>query len=994
MAVNPLYRDEYYFFSNMYDDSLITDFYRKISSETFSKSLDYQQGMIGRKRHLSDNAIFYKGRLGDFKIDDKYNSKVGLTVGSWTLSTDTLVIPYCNKKKYISTYGVSYKKIPMTDLYSKPDIFDRVITLQIGKYHFMCAYLLDNIDGTVSIGISNSASDGIISTNFMKLFDEYNNDEPVWIFTNEISRAYYADTSSASAFTYNSAEHCYTVKVPVTGNLNNIGTTVQGSSNSWDCLISYNSNKYGRKLLVSTPCTYGSRSSEYILFLVNEDFINMIKANNANFNIYFVNRPNRNHILHYTYDSTTSPIINLDYDYNPTGNINLEVFEVDSSTMCKERKLYDPTFFPKYFPNIFDFSMLNTDNRDLLIEVTEYSPGYTNQIMHNSIKPLIDSLGSEGYTEYVTNGYDLDLDGNSMGLQNYHPYGWPVSHADYINSEYYGNFRGYMLDKIENIIYTDPYLLASYYKWMANKNCKVKSINGTPKTVRFGTGKSGEFSGSNPVVWDTSIASVTSDDVQFFTEAHSYITYYSTMNKCPCMVYLRGRVIRPTCTRFYKGTNYVFFPISTINDALSVVSTDEELVALSPFTVDMYPLAYSSLNEAPVTSVTINSADDVIKLFEDSSSKQFSIDELVIYDNSTGKYLGSLLDLFDINMEVSKYIIENPGITDEVLISKNDGVQYLLTALQEVYSTMDEIPIVLGSTGDVSLNLNTFIDEMISAGSITKDDANMAFTHKVLDFNDITLTPKDNSLIGMTLNIYSRDFKKEYLKDITEGTYDGNYTTFVFNESNIDPDMSRYFVFCDGRYMSTATVTATDNKYNTGLTVSLLGDAISEYDDINLVHMPVGYNKSKWLRSNKVMYMKPAVVVTNDPDTNWPSTGSWDDITDGSVYKSSLNSIYCTYPFEDEANLKFNRNGFRLPKMSKSTYTMYNQYYDNARCKAIAIEDEFDYMILSSQDGVCFSIENDRPFIDLAKQNPKANSFNLYGYKHPLEMLYLTDTDA
>jgi len=39
MAKNPLYRNEYYFFSNMYDDSLITDFYKKITSESYDKSV-------------------------------------------------------------------------------------------------------------------------------------------------------------------------------------------------------------------------------------------------------------------------------------------------------------------------------------------------------------------------------------------------------------------------------------------------------------------------------------------------------------------------------------------------------------------------------------------------------------------------------------------------------------------------------------------------------------------------------------------------------------------------------------------------------------------------------------------------------------------------------------------------------------------------------------------------------------------------------------------
>ena len=82
MAVNPLYRNEFYFFSNMYDDSLITDFYRKISTESYERSIDYQQNMLGRKRHQMNSEIFYKALLGDFIVDDKYNVSVNLPIGS------------------------------------------------------------------------------------------------------------------------------------------------------------------------------------------------------------------------------------------------------------------------------------------------------------------------------------------------------------------------------------------------------------------------------------------------------------------------------------------------------------------------------------------------------------------------------------------------------------------------------------------------------------------------------------------------------------------------------------------------------------------------------------------------------------------------------------------------------------------------------------------------------------------------------------------------
>ena len=93
MAMNPLYRNEFYFFSNMYDDSLITDFYRKISAESYTKSIDYQQKMLGRKQHRLNSDTFYKARLSDFKINDTYNAEVKLPAGSRTLKINTFARP-------------------------------------------------------------------------------------------------------------------------------------------------------------------------------------------------------------------------------------------------------------------------------------------------------------------------------------------------------------------------------------------------------------------------------------------------------------------------------------------------------------------------------------------------------------------------------------------------------------------------------------------------------------------------------------------------------------------------------------------------------------------------------------------------------------------------------------------------------------------------------------------------------------------------------------
>lgn len=975
MAVNPLYRNEYYFFSNMYDDSLITDFYRKITAESYERSIGYQHNMLGRKRHQLNSEIFYKSTLGEFKKDDKYNELVGLPSGSKTIRFNTLILPVYNKKKFLNTYGLQYQKVPLIDFFKRTDIFDKSITLQIGKYRIMSAYLIHDKDGT-TLAIPSSNVDGIASGNFHLAFKEYSNDEPVWIFSDEITQAYYMDTTSTASISNSPVDGYYDVKIPNTAKVNHISNSrIHEQVNSWDCLISFNSSVYGRKVLVTTPCTLRTSNTNEMYFMVSKKFIDMIKVNSINFNIWFINRPNKKHILLYPYNSTSSPILNLDYTYNPSGNINVEVFEIDSTTMCKGRKLYDPEFTQVYFPNIFDFSELNANKTDLLIEVTEYSPSYTNQIMNNSIQPLIDSLGPELYTEYVVNGYDKSMDGVSINLKNYHPSYYPTDINDYINSEYYGNFRGYILDKITKTIESDPYLAASYYNWMLDKNRKVTTLSGTPKTLCFGTKKTGEFSGSNKVVMNTSIASISSDDIQYFTEEHSYITYNSNDEKCPACVYINGKYTRPTCTRIFKGLNYLFFPIRVINEEMQTYPTETELINASPITVDIYPKAYSSFVEVPKDYITIESTTDAIKLFKHIKSPIYSLDEIVIYNTSTGEYLGSLLDIFNIRLTVSEYRIEHPEVSEKVLISHGENPEYLLTVLDELYTTMDNKPIILSS--NEVLDLNNFIDEMIDSGVISEEGKN-AFTHKKINFEDLEFIPKDDSLIGINITVYTKNFKNERIIDPSTGIYnaENNTTTFIINSANIDTDLSRYIIFINGLFNNSATLRKLDNKYNGALELTITNNQLHKDNEIILVHTPIKYYSDRFYFEYRVLYMKPA-STSSVPETEllWPYADG-----DGIIMESHSGRVYNSFAFENDCNLKFTLDGYRLPPKSKSTNSLYRQYYDASRMEYYRLSGE-------SPDGTVLFIDMDQPIFDIGKQNPHADQFDENYVKNPLDIL-------
>lgn len=979
MAKNPLYRNEFYFFSNMYDDSLITDFYRKISRESYERSVSYQQNMLGRKRHRLNSEIFYKSTIGEFKVDAKYNTSVGLPTGSRIIKFNTLILPVYHKKKFIMTYGLQYQKVPLVDFFKRNDIFDKSITVQIGKYRILSAYLIQNTDRSITLAIPNSNTDGILSTHLDKVFEEYSSDEPVWIFTDEITQVYNTNTTTTSSVSESSINGYYDIKIPSTARINKVDSAISHEQvNSWDCLVSLNSNKIGRHLLVVTPCTLISSNEDELHFSITKEFIDMIKKNGINFSIWFINRPNKKQIFRYPYSSETSPILNLNYKYNPSGNINVEVFEIDSATMCKGRKLYDPQFTQLYFPNIFDFRELNVNNSDLLIEITEYSPSYTNQVMTNSIQPLIDSLGSDLYTEFVVNDHDKSLDGISMNLKSYHPSQYPIDNDDYVKSEYYGDFRGYVLDKIVKTIESDPYLAASYYKWMIDKNRRVTTLSGTPKTLCFGTKKTGEFSGSNRIVMDTSIASIISEDIQYFTEEHSYITYYSSSEKCPACIYINGKYIRPTCTRIFKGLNYAFFPIRVINEEMQKYPSDTELIAASPITVDIYPKAYSLSVEVPKDYLVIENTTDVIKLFEHIKSPTYSLDEIAIYNTSTGEYLGSLFDIFKIRLKVSEYRIEHPEVSEKVLISHGENPEYLLTVLGEIYNTMDNKPIIL-SGNEVGLDLNNFIDELIDNGIITEEEKQI-FSHKKLNFEDLEFIPKDDSLIGVDITVYTKNFKQEWILKSSTGTYnaDSNTSTYVIESANIDTDLSRYLIFRNGLLDNSATLRKVDNKYAGALELSLNDNQTNKNGEIVIVHMPIKYHSDRFYFQHRVFYMKSADKI-QVPETEylWPIS---DDESDGILIYTHSGRVRNSFAFENECNIKFTLDGYRLPPKSKSTNSLYRQYYTASRAADYRLSGE-------SPDGTVLYIDMDQPIFDIAKQNPYSENFDKNYVKNPLDVL-------
>src|SRR5699024_4526825 len=132
----------------------------------------------------------------------------------------------------------------------------------------------------------------------------------------------------------------------------------------------------------------------------------------------------------------------------------------------------------------------------------------------------------------------------------------------------------------------------------------------------------------------TSIASINPDDILTFEVPHSYVVYRAEGGEVPSLFYVDGLYVEPTTERYYKGENYIFFPVDTISKPLEKYS-DDELRELKPLRIDFYPNTYTSLSDCPKDSFTVSSLNDAIKLFEHLDSVEFAISDLTMYDAVT-----------------------------------------------------------------------------------------------------------------------------------------------------------------------------------------------------------------------------------------------------------------------------------------------------------------------------------------------------------------------
>ena len=978
---NPILQNGTFFFSNMYDDRLLTEFYPKICRESWENAINSQYRAIGRRTTLQagtkynsqgpNNALLVAmTHVSQKKVDDIYNSKVGLPLGSATFKVQNFALPVYNKRRYVWTYGSGTRVIPVKDFLTKHDIFDFSVNVQMGRFNLYKAVIIEHSDRTITLAIPNSSSYGIPSTMFNNMINTlgYDAEDPnttengnIYIFTEEQTEAYEYSGTMNTIFSTTATDGYYTATLSAANKLTTFGKQLQHEeANSWDIYVSERVSQYGQYGLIGNTCTLKETTSQGdLVFNVDEAFVNYIKSNNSAVTVYAIKRPNRRHVTIFTNPITADNGELIEgcypapYTYNPASSITLKVYEYDPVNHYRTQYHYFISipsseidtvnyntfkFIQVAFPNIITFE--SYQNKNLEFEVFEYYPTYTNQVMHNGLKQVYDNLGEDFYTKCLVNNYITMTDeilGDETYLNEFKPKIYRISLEDYQNSIYYGDIRAYYCDKINKMIEADSSLKLQYFDFMHEINKVICSDFGTPKYFRFGTNLTGEFTGVHGTVMDTSVASVNPDDIQYFEEAHSYIVYKAEDGEVPSMFYVDGKYVEPTCTRYYKGENYIFIPVSEVETLSSSYTSDEEVKEAEPLRLDWFSHSYNSYGDTPKDQFTVNSMSDQIKIFEHIDDPKFAISDLTLYDTLTGEFL-DLLENFKVIYSVKQVIYQDPLEQNPVVIeTTSEQIQYLMTVLNELYLTMDSQPIILGkATVDIDYD-----EEMDKINSELGDDNKLQYTNKKLDFHEITLVPKNPNLIGKVIGVYNNQFKHTIYFDQNNITEDGIVT---IPDAMIDNKDATYFLFGDGNYIPFNFVNdnTSNNKFGNTLKIELGGTV--EYINFKFVHVPIKLAKSKVKLVNNLSYMGSVNQEGTSNVSIW-SEFNPESIEDGVMFKK-YDFIDHSQPLEHETTMIFvtknlNFNSHILSDSSIKSMTMRNIYYEGIKTSKIDINDPY-----------------------------------------------------
>lgn len=522
---NPLF-----FFNSLYDDVILGREMFENSDKLYCRSLD--------KQEIAQNAQVIFGEMSDFKVDENLNYKYKLPAGTYTYTIKKDIIPYYNKKRYITKYHYE-TPISLMEIFEDFKTFSRRILFKIDKYNFMNLRLLSTIQGYTVLCIYPDMNEGIMEAAMSK---EINNSSKWCITFDNQSDLYYTYLNKNALFDNNT--------IALERFQQKIIFNKPDKINSWSIYISANGKNINLLAQSSARLIYGEDNK--LFFEIDPDFYQYIIANTNNCKCYVLNEYRKEGSLIYKGTEDTKPIFQVPFLQNPIAIRNAYIYEYDEVNKIRMQRINNDTVI--HYPNIFDFSEIGL-GKSFIVEWYENSN--TLSKFDNNFQTYMDYIGDQYASLYMTENAPIDI-------LYYEPLDkFIYDYDDYIAHPAYGNVRKYKIMKLRELLFDNSMRYQHYIQKMNIKNRKYETfstiVKDTPSILKRSLMDNIDYVEST-------------DDIFYFKTPHTFIEFSSSIifDK-NAQVYINGKRFIPTLVSTYNYKTYVYIPLSVLTPETEIV---------------------------------------------------------------------------------------------------------------------------------------------------------------------------------------------------------------------------------------------------------------------------------------------------------------------------------------------------------------------------------------------------------------------------------------
>lgn len=600
---NPLF-----FFNSLYDDVILGREMFENSDKLYCRSLD--------KQEIAQNAQVIFGDMSDFKVDENLNYKYKLPAGTYTYTIKKDIIPYYNKKRYITKYHYE-TPISLMEIFEDFKTFSRRILFKIDKYNFMNLRLLSTIQGYTVLCIYPDMNEGIMEAAMSR---EINNSSKWCITFDNQSDLYYTYLNKNALFDNNT--------IALERFQQKIIFNKPDKINSWSIYISANGKNINLLAQSSARLIYGEDNK--LFFEIDPDFYQYIIANTNNCKCYVLNEYRKEGSLIYKGTEDTKPIFQVPFLQNPIAIRNAYIYEYDEVNKIRMQRINNDTVI--HYPNIFDFSEIGL-GKSFIVEWYENSN--TLSKFDNNFQTYMDYIGDQYASLYMTENAPIDI-------LYYEPLDkFIYDYDDYIAHPAYGNVRKYKIMKLRELLFDNSMRYQHYIQKMNIKNRKYETfstiVKDTPSILKRSLMDNIDYVEST-------------DDIFYFKTPHTFIEFSSSIifDK-NAQVYINGKRFIPTLVSTYNYKTYVYIP-------LSVLTPETEIV------VDMDIEAAMANNKANAKFEFV-SLNSYMPFPRPDKFTKIAKNDLLFYNSDTKEYISN--DDIDFAMNVPVKQIQKLNTEDE-----------------------------------------------------------------------------------------------------------------------------------------------------------------------------------------------------------------------------------------------------------------------------------------------------------------------------------------